>query len=189
MLRTTVPLFIFALAASAPAVAQENVPVAGFRSVELKAGGDVSIVPGPVQRVTLLNGSREFTRLRMRDGGTLEIATSCSNHCPRQYNLRIRIESPMVPDVAVEAGGTIRVAPGFAPQRNVSAAINAGGTIDLGSVAVDGASTAINAGGDIFVRPRSSLNVAINAGGEVHYAGNPRLSTAIVNGGSLTRLR
>jgi hypothetical protein len=189
MLRTTVPLFVFALAASAPAVAQENIPVAGFRSVELKFGGDVSIVRGPVQRVTLLNGSREFTRFRMREGGTLEIATSCSNRCPHQYNLRIVIESPSVPDVAVHAGGTIKVAPGFTAQHKVSAAIDAGGTIDLASLAVDRAAAAINAGGDIFVRPSANLDVAINAGGEVHYAGNPRLSTAIVNGGSLTRLR
>ena len=189
MLRTTVPLFAFALAASAPAIAQENIPVSGFRSVELKAGGDVSIVRGPVQRVTLLNGSREFTQFRMRESGTLEIATSCSSRCPHNYNLRIQIESPNVPDVAVQAGGTIKVQPGFAPQRDVSAAINAGGTIDLTAVPVQQASTAINAGGDIYVRPSGHLNVAINAGGDVHYAGDPQLATAIVNGGNVSRLR
>lgn len=189
MIRSTVPLFAFALAASAPAVAQENIPVSGFRSIELTAGGDLSIVRGPVQRVVLVNGSTAMTSFRVDTDGKLEISTSCNARCPHEYNLRIRVESPNVPDVAVKAGGTIRIEPGFAPQRQVSAAVFAGGTIDLRAVAAEIASTAINAGGDIFVSPRSNLNVAINAGGEVHYAGNPQLSTAIVNGGQISRIR
>ena len=47
-MRSTVPLFALALAASAPALATEIVPVPHFRSVELRGGGDVTVVPGPV---------------------------------------------------------------------------------------------------------------------------------------------
>ena len=189
MIRSTLPLFAFALAASAPVVAQENISVPGFRSIELKAGGDVSVVPGPVQRVTLVNGSSALTSFRVLRDGKLEISTSCHDRCPREYNLRIRIESPTVPDLAVQAGGTINVQPGFGPQGSISAAVLAGGTIDLRALPVSSASAAINAGGDIFVSPRSSLNAAINAGGEVHYSGDPQLSTAIANGGRISRLR
>ena len=82
MVRSVVPLFAFALAASAPAVAGEPIPVPHFDSVELVAGGDVDIVPGPVQRVTLVNGSREFTTFRMRRDNQLVIRTSCDVRCP-----------------------------------------------------------------------------------------------------------
>ena len=128
MVRSIAPLFAFAFLASAPALA-ESIPVPPFRSVELEAGGDVTIVPGPVQRVTLVEGNREFTSFDMRRDGQLLIRTSCSTRCPHNYPLRIQIESPYVPDVAVNAGGRIVAAPGFAAQRQVSAAVNAGGDI------------------------------------------------------------
>ena len=127
-----------------------------FDSVELQAGGDVTIVPGPVQRVTLVAGSSEFTHFSVR-GNKLEIRTSCDNRCPHNYNLQIQIESPQVPDVAVNAGGTIVAQRGFAVQRDISAAVQAGGTIDLRAIEADAVSAAINAGGDIYVRPRAKL--------------------------------
>lgn len=187
MVRSVVPLFAFALAATAPALAAEPIAIPYFRSVELNAGGDVEIVRGPVQRVTLVNGSPELTHFRVRNGGQLEISTSCYARCPREYNLRIRIESPTLPDVAVHAGGTIVARPGFGPQRNVSAAISAGGTIDLRAVEADNISAAVNAGGDIFVRPRLRLNAAVNAGGDIHYSGNPQVSMAVSDGGDVRR--
>ena len=189
MARSTFPLFLVALAASAPALAQQAIPVGSFRSVQLAAGGDLTIVPGRVQRVTLLNGSTEFTRFNIRHDGRLEISTHCNGRCPRNYNLRIQIESPQVPDVAVKAGGTIKVAPGFAPQRQVSAAVLAGGTIDLRAVQATHASAAINAGGDIYVGPSARLNAAVNAGGDVRYVGNPQVSMAVANGGNVRRDR
>lgn len=185
MLRSLTPVFVMAFFASVPALASEPIPVPHFNSVQLKAGGDVSIVPGPVQRVILVNGSREFTHFRMRHGGQLEISTSCDSLCPHNYNLRIQIESPEVPDVAVNAGGTIVAGRGFAPQRDVSAAVLAGGTIDLRAIQADQVSAAVNAGGDIYVRPRLSLNAAVNAGGDIHYSGNPQVSMAVANGGDV----
>ncbi|HEY8592873.1 MAG TPA: DUF2807 domain-containing protein [Sphingomicrobium sp.] len=189
MLRSTLPLFAFAFAASAPVVAAEPIALPLFKSIELQAGGEVTIVRGPVQRVTLVNGSRQFTNFQVRRDGRLEIATSCHMRCPRNYNLQIQVESPTVPDVAVEAGGTIRVEPGFAPQRHVSAAVNAGGTIDLRALAVVGASAAVNAGGNIYVRARDHLNAAVNAGGDIEYVGNPQVTMAVANGGNVTRSR
>jgi hypothetical protein len=155
--------------------------------VQLTAGGDLSIVHGPVQRVTLLNGSTDMTSFRVDREGRLTIRTSCDRRCPHEYNLRIQIESPRVPDIAVQAGGTIRVAPGFAPQRDLSAAIDAGGTIDARALPVDSVSAAVNAGGDIYVRARNRLNAAVNAGGDIHYSGNPQVSMAVANGGNVSR--
>ena len=184
-MRVLLPFVIATLSLPAQVSAAQPIAVPQFRSVELSAGGDLSIVRGPVQRVTLLNGSTDLTSFRVMRDGRLEISTHCDRRCPREYNLRIQIESPTVPDIAVEAGGTIRVAPGFAPQRQLSAAINAGGTIDARAVPASEVSAAVNAGGDIYVRPSERLSAAVHAGGDIHYSGNPQVSMAVSGGGDV----
>ena len=186
-MRSILPLFAVTLAASAPAIATEAIPTQPFRSIELRGGGDVTLVPGPVQRVTILNGSSQFTHIYMRRDGQLRI-DACNERCPRNYNLQIRIESPRAPDVAISGGGTIKAAGGFAPQGQLAAAINGGGTIDVRSVSANEVSAAVNGGGDIFVRPRATLSAAVRGGGDVHYAGNPQVSIAVVGGGDVRRI-
>jgi hypothetical protein len=185
-MRSILPLFAVTLAASAPALATEVVPVQHFRSVQLRGGGDVTIVPGPVQRVTILNGSTRFTSFRMRRDSQLEIQ-ACNADCPHNYNLRIQIETPQMPIVAVEAGGTIIAGRGFPTQRQIVAAVSAGGTIDLRALDAMTATAAVNAGGDIYVRPRDSLTAAVNSGGDIHYSGNPQVTMAVRGGGDVRR--
>ena len=108
-------------------------------------------------------------------------------HCPRNYSLQIRIESPQLPDVAIAGGGLIRAAAGFAPQGELSAAIDGGGKIDAGAVDAGEVSAAVNGGGQISVRARSSLSAAVNGGGEIRYSGNPQVSSAIHGGGAVHR--
>jgi hypothetical protein len=186
-MRSILPIIALPLAVSAPALAYaQPVAVAPFKAVQLRGGGDVSIVPGPVQRVTILNGSTQFTRFHTEHGDQLVI-DACNAQCPHNYNLRIQIESPRVPTVAVQAGGTIVVRPGFAPQRDIVAAVSAGGTIDLRALAADRATAAVHAGGDIYVRPRASLTAAVNSGGDIHYSGHPAVTMAVQGGGDVRR--
>jgi len=180
------PLFALALAAAAPAVATEVVPLQQFRSVELRGGGDVSIVPGPVQRVTLLQGSTSYTRLHVEPNGKL-IIDACYRNCPRNFDLQIRIESPDVPILAISGGGAITTAPGFRQQDRLVAAVNGGGTINARALNVVDATAAVNGGGRIFVRPRSALAAAVHGGGEIRYGGNPQVSMAIAGGGDVRR--
>ena len=56
---------LVAMAASVPAIAAENVPVPAFHNVELIGGGEVTIMPGAAQRVTIVEGSSQFTRMRV----------------------------------------------------------------------------------------------------------------------------
>ena len=184
-MRSIVPLFAFALAAAAPALATEIVPVQQFRSVELRGGGKVTVVPGPAQRVTILQGSTSYTRFHV-DGGRLRI-DACYRQCPRNLDLKIRIESPNVPDVGISGGGAITAARGFAPQNQLSAAVNGGGTIDMRALDAVDVSAAVNGGGRIFVRPRTSLSAAVRGGGEVRYSGNPQVSMAVAGGGDVRR--
>jgi len=99
-MRSILPMFILALTTSVPALADaQTLPVPNFRSVELRGGGDLVIVPGPVQRVTIVEGSTQFTSVRMRRDEQLQI-DACNARCPHNYRLRVRIESPRMPSVA-----------------------------------------------------------------------------------------
>ena len=185
-MRSILPLFAVSLAASAPAIATEVVPTQPFRSVELRGGGDVTVVPGPVQRVTILNGSSQFTRIYMQRDGQLRI-DACNERCPRNYNLQIRIESPTVPSLGISGGGAIVASPGFRPQGELSVAVNGGGTINARTLDAVNVSAAVNGGGRIFVQPRARLSAAVRGGGEVRYSGNPQVSMAVMGGGDVRR--
>jgi hypothetical protein len=184
MVRSIIPLFLLALAASTPAFASEVVALPHFASVELRGGGSVTVVPGSAERVTIVEGSSRFTRLTVR-GDQLKIDT-CGADCPRNYRLRIEIQSPRVPDLAVNGGGTIRVGSGFAGQRELNAAANGGGVIDARAVYAAEVAAAVNGGGELLVRAGSTLSGAVSGGGVVRYWGKPQVTTAIQGGGAVS---
>ena len=185
-MRSTLPLFALALAISAPALADEIIPVPQFRGVQLRGGGVVDVVPGPVERVSIVEGSSQFTQMHVDYGGKLVIDT-CNQRCPTMYRMRVVIQSPRVPDLAISGGGQINTAAGFRPQPQLSVAIDGGGRIDAAAVDAVQVSAAVNGGGSITVRPRSTLSAAVNGGGHVRYFGNPVTSVAIRGGGAVTR--
>jgi putative autotransporter adhesin-like protein len=181
-MRSIMLLFALALAVSGPALATEIVPVPPFRSIELRGGGNVTVVPGPAQRITITDGSTQFTRMHVERDGQLKIDT-CNDRCPHLYRLHIRIEAPQVPDRGISGGGAISVQPGFRSQSQLSVAVNGGGEIDTRGVDAADVSAAVNGGGDIAVRARSALSAAVQGGGVIRYLGNPQVSTAISGGG------
>jgi hypothetical protein len=184
MIRKFLPLFALPLAASAPALAIELVALPHFDAVELRGGGEVAVVPGPAQRIALVEGSTRFTRMRVERGGELIIDT-CSVDCPHLYRLRVEIQSPKVPDLGVSGGGEISVRSGFAPQAQLSAAVDGGGRVDTRALEAADVSAAVNGGGELLVRARSTLSGAVNGGGLVRYWGDPRVSSAIAGGGAI----
>ena len=125
MVRSIVPLFTCALLAAAPALATEVVPVPHFKGVELRGGGEVVVQRGPVQRVTLVEGSSRYTRVRVLRDEKLTIDI-CNSECPRNYRLKVIVESPNLPLLAVDAGGKVSTAGGFGGQQEVVAAVNGG---------------------------------------------------------------
>ncbi len=185
-MRYLLPVFLLAFAVPAPTQAAENVPLPAFRSIELRGGGDVVLVRGATQRVTILDGSSSFTRVYVERNGQLKI-DACNERCPRNYHLRIQIQSPRVPDVGISGGGSIVVQPGFARQSQLAAGVSGGGKIDARSVDAMVISAAVNGGGELLVRPRATLNAAVNGGGSIRYWGNPQVTSAIQGGGSINR--
>src|SRR4051794_32003376 len=96
-MRSTLLFTTAILAFAAPAFAAEVVPVPQFRSVELHGGGAVTVVPGAVERVTIVEGSSQFTHIGVERDGQLRIDT-CNERCPPAYRLRVEIQSPNAPD-------------------------------------------------------------------------------------------
>lgn len=183
-MRSIIPLFAVAFAASAPALAIEPVAVPAFRSVELRGGGEIVVRPGPAQRVTILEGSTQFTRVRVRKNGQLQI-DACNARCPRQYRLRVEIQAPRVPALAVMGGGTIQASGGFAPQSDLTAAVSGGGAIDARAASADSVTAAVNGGGKIEVSATRALTAAVNGGGDVRYWGKPTVTMAVRGGGTV----
>jgi hypothetical protein len=185
MIRSVVPLFTAAFLASAPALADEFVPVAHFDAVELRGGGgNVVVVPGPAERVRIVEGSSRFTRIYVDRNRSLKIDI-CNRECPHSYRLRVEVQSPRVPVLAVDGGGAIDVAPGFGPQHQLVAAVNGGGVIDTRAIDVSDVTAAVNGGGQLLVRAASRLTGAVHGGGAVRYWGNPEVTSAIQGGGSV----
>jgi len=185
-MRRSLTLIAAVVTFAARAAAAEVVPVPQFRSVELRGGGSVTVVPGPVQRVTIVEGSSQFTHMRVERDGQLRIDT-CDERCPPVYRLRVEIQSPNVPDLGIARGGAIVTQGGFRPQSHLAAAINGGGHIDARAVEAATVSAAVHGGGQILVRPRSSLAAAVNGGGLVRFWGNPQVTTAVNGGGAVLR--
>jgi hypothetical protein len=185
-MRLLVPLFALAVAVSAPAVAVEPVPVTNFRAVQLHGGGIVTILPAAAQRVTLLEGSTQFTRVRVDREGKLQI-DACNQQCPRNYHLRVQIETPRIMGLGVNGGGLMTTANGFPRQNEIGVAVNGGGKIDARSIDAATVGAAVNGGGQVLVRSSGTLGAAVHGGGEIVYWGNPTVATSIAGGGAVRK--
>ena len=185
MRRVAALSLLSALAASHwPASASERLAVGSFDTLQLRGGGSLVVVPGASQRVTIVEGSTRYTSIRMERGRKLVIG-ACNSRCPQNYRLRVEVQSPQVPDLAVSGGGSIIVQQRFPAQRQLSAAVRGGGRVDARAVEAGNVSAAVSGGGELLVRARSSLSGAVHGGGLVRYWGRPRVSTAISGGGAV----
>lgn len=141
---------------------------------------------GASQRVTLTEGSTEFTRFHVRPDGQL-IIDACYENCPHRYDLEIEIVSPRIDGVAIEGGGKIESEAGFGRQASIGVAIQGGGLIDVRSIDAEHADAAINGGGHIVLRAERSLEAAVAGGGNISYLGDPSVTSAVNGGGSVSR--
>ena len=172
----------------ASALAVEVVPVGHFDSVGLEGGGHVTVKYGAQQRVTLLKGSSQYTRLRVENGHSLNIE-ACSESCPHQYDLEIEIVTPVLEAAAISGGGDIEAHGNFPKVESFSAAVNGGGDIDARAVSAKTVHAAVSGGGGIHVTATAMLNAAVSGGGEIVYSGNPQVNEAVNGGGSVERAR
>jgi hypothetical protein len=179
-------LFASATGLAGSAAAQTNVPLAHFTSVELRGGGHVTLHHGAQQRVLILKGSTQFTRLAIDTNDKLVIDT-CNEECPQSYSLEIDITSPDVDAASIEGGGKIDAQGAFPQVANLSAAIEGGGAIDVRAMTAQSANAAISGGGDIKLTVKDSLTSAVDGGGKITYWGNPSVRSAVNGGGDIRK--
>ena len=181
----TAALFALPLLMAGYSFAGTGVPVAPFKSIQLRGGGHVVLHHGATQHVTLVKGSTQFTSFDVR-GNELTI-NACNANCPNHYDLEIDIVSPAIDGVAIEGGGEIEGQGGFPTQGKIGAAVAGGGSIDIRAIAADEVDAAVNGGGDIMTKPVRALHAAVNGGGEISYWGDPQVTSVVNGGGSVTK--
>lgn len=190
-IRFSAALALLTLAAPAPAAAETVVPVAKFSSVQLRGGGEIRLRYGPVQRVTIVKGSTDYTDVRIKNDGRRRpdtlVIDACNEKCPRVYDLLIEIVTPDLKAIAVDGGGAIRTLGAFPSEDSIAVAVNGGGHIDVRSAGTSSIAAAVNGGGTIFAQPEASLAAAIRGGGDIRYWGNPSVVTSVHGGGTVAR--
>ena len=171
---------------AAPAFAAEVVPLPHFDGVGLRGGGHVTLKYGKEQRVTLIKGSTQFTRLKIEHGGGLSI-DACDSNCPEHYDLEIEIVSPDISAIAVTGGGSIVAQNGFPSRSRLEVAVDGGGAIDARGLAAGAIDAAVNGGGAIRIASNGEINAAVSGGGEIVYSGKATVTQAVSGGGSVRR--
>lgn len=180
-------LGLLPLALAAPASAGTVVPLAPFQGIDLHGGGDVVLKHGAVQRVTILKGSLQYSKLTVVNG-TLDVS-ACDSwwNCPRNYDFKVEIETPMLSAIAVHGGGELSTEGAFPAQDRLSLAIHGGGDADVRAIPVRNASVSVHGGGDLRVTATEALSGSVEGGGDVTYWGHPKqLSVATHGGGDIS---
>ena len=166
----------------APLSVQTQLQVRPFSSIDLPDGGHVVLQRSPTQRVTLVRGSLDYTRLSVIDGSRL-VVEKCFRKCPRGYRLELEILAPFVREISLANGGTIQSRGTFGRQDELSVAVAHGGTVDVRSMAVERVTASVNQGGRILTVPQSSLSARVTQGGMIIYWGDARVTSSIRHGG------
>jgi hypothetical protein len=171
---------------SASGPGQEVVSLVPFRSVELRGGGKVMLRHGPIQRVTFVQGSPDYTQVTIADADRLVI-DKCKTRCPRGYELEIEIVTPDIAKISVADGGTIQSRGSFPRQTEIGVAVSQGGTIDIRSIEVDSVTASVAQGGRIFTNAQDALSANVLNGGIITYWGDARVISSVQRGGDVAR--
>ena len=165
---------------------QAVVQLARFRSVELRNGGKVILRHAPVQQVTLLKGSLNYTHVTIASGDRLVI-DKCRIKCPPGYKLEVEIAAPDIAGISIADGGTIEVRGPFPRRNEIKAAVSQGGVIDIRQMTVDSVTASIEQGGTILTKPHSVLIASVLQGGNITYWGEARVISSDQHGGAVTK--
>jgi hypothetical protein len=190
---------LLALTAS-PAAASDTVPLPRFKAFELRGGGEVILRHGPVQRVTIIEGSSTVSSLEVpppevrRSGrntysssGESLVIRACRDRCPRNYKLRVEIVSPEVVAIAISGGGTVSAQGNFPRTNSLALSVNGGGILDMRSMVAGSVGASVNGGGLINTHPSQSLGASVRGGGTIRYWGNPSVGQSVTGGGAVVR--
>jgi hypothetical protein len=179
-------LLVAGIVLLAPLPVQTTLQVGPFNSIEVPHGGHVVVQRAPTQRVSLVRGSLDYTRLTVADGGRLVI-DKCFRKCPRGYRLELEILTPNVTGISLANGGSIQTRGGFPRQNDLSVTVSHGGTIDVRSMVANTVTASVYHGGRILTVPQASLSARVTQGGAITYWGAGQVRQSIEHGGVVQR--
>jgi hypothetical protein len=166
----------------APLPVQTSLQVGPFNSIELPHGGHVVLQRAPAQRVSLVRGSLDYTRLSVTDGGRLVI-DKCFRKCPRGYRLELEILVPNVTRISLANGGSIQSRGSFPRQSDLAVSVSHGGTIDVRSMVANRVTASVYHGGRILTVPQAWLSARVTQGGVITYWGDGQVGQSTEHGG------
>lgn len=170
----------------APLPVQTPLQVGPFSSIELPHGGHVVLQRAASQRVSLVRGSLDYTRVAVADGGRL-IIDKCYRKCPRGYRIELEVQTPSVNGISLANGGSVQTRGNFPRQSELSVTVSHGGTIDVRSMAANRVTAAVNHGGRILTVPQTWLAARVTQGGAITYWGNAQVRSSTEHGGVVQR--
>jgi hypothetical protein len=165
---------------------QTSLQLAPFNSIEVRNGGHVVLRPASTQRVNLLRGSPDYTRLGVTDGGRLVI-DKCVRKCPHGYDLEVEIFAPSFTKISIANGGRVQSRGVFPRQGELAVAASHGGTIDVRSMVADRVTASVDQGGRILTVPQAWLLAKVTQGGVITYWGDAQVRSSVEHGGAVNR--
>ena len=164
---------------------QQAVTVAPFTSVELNGGVKAVLQYGSPQRVTVLKGSEDVSRMTVTDEKLL--IEKCRDKCPKGYELHVEIVTPLITAISSANGGTIESRGNFPLQTAMSLAVSHGGTVDARAILASNITAAVNQGGRILAQPQMTMVASVSNGGVITYWGNAQVTSSTQHGGAVTK--
>lgn len=177
-------LFGAALFLSAAASAGTDIQLPSFHGINVHGGGEVKLIYGPVQRVTVIKADMKVARITVK-GGMLDLSP-CDGTCWGNHELKVEVVTPNIDAVEVHGGGWLAAEGNFPKTPRLTADIHGGGTANLRNLPADTVEAEVHGGGTLHVNALTALNADVHGGGSITYTGHPqRLSTKTHGGGSI----
>jgi hypothetical protein len=166
--------------------AETPVQLPPFNSIEAYDGAHVTLRHGPTQRVTLVKGSLDYSRVAVNSRGTLVIR-KCENKCPRDHELSVEVVAPRLTSISLANSGRILTVGSFPRQDNLIIAVAHGGMIDLRLMPAGRVTASVDNGGRILTVPETSLSATVAQGGNITYWGDAEVKSSVEHGGGVVK--
>ena len=164
---------------------QQAVSRAPFTSIELDGGVKAVLQYGSPQRVTMLKGSGDLSRITVSQERL--VIEKCRDKCPRGYELHVEIVTPLIRAISAANGGTIECRGNFPQQTAMSLAVSHGGTVDARTISANNITAAVAQGGRILANPQLTMAASVSNGGVITYWGNAQVTSSTQHGGVVTK--
>lgn len=174
-------LIISAALLGGAAFAGTDVKVPPFSGIDVHGGGDVKLVYGPVQRVTVIKADMKVARIEVK-GNTLDLSP-CEGVCWGDHPLVVEIVSPKIENLNIHGGGSIRATGNFEKVSNLNIEVHGGGDADISAIPAQSVRANVHGGGDLKVKALDSLDAEVHGGGDITYVGHPPHIRSKTHGG------